>query len=113
MDKLNGQDQMQLIERAKKNMELATFAYKDHSNNYSEAERDYRIALAKKIIELKAEGYAATLILDLCKGDKVVANLKMTRDIESGLMQSAQSAIYNYRLEFKVLTEQAKQDMFG
>ena len=106
-------EQMQLIEKAKDNMELANMAYKDHSQQYAEFERDYRVALAKKILKLKAEGFAAGLTNDLAKGDENVAELKMKRDIEQGLMQSAQSAIYNFRLEFKVLTEQARQDMFG
>ena len=103
--------QLERIEKARENMEKANFSYKEHSANYSKAERDYRIALAKKIIILKGEGTAATLTNDLAKGDIDVAELKMQRDLESGLMQSALSAIYNYRLEYKQLNEQHKIDM--
>ena len=47
---MDGQSQLQLIETAKNNMEKANFSYKEHSTKYAKTERDYRIALAKKII---------------------------------------------------------------
>ena len=109
----SGQHQMELILKAKEMMELANKSFREHSLDYAENEKNYRIALAKKIIILKAEGYAATLILDVSKGDEEVAKLKMKRDISSGLMASAQSAIYSYRLEYKTLNEQFKTDMFA
>ena len=43
------------------------------------AEREYRMALAEAIFELKANGYAATLISDLARGS--VAELKFQRDL--------------------------------
>lgn len=109
----DGQTQLEKISKAKEMMEFAQKEFRIHGELYAEAERDYRIALAKKILKLKEEGFAATLTNDLAKGDEGVANLKMARDIESTLMHSAQNAIYNYRLEYKTLNEQAKQDMFG
>ena len=110
---MSGQDQLTKIEKSKEMMEFAQKEFRIHGELYAEAERDYRISLAKKILKLKEEGFAATLISNLAVGDAKVAGLRMTRDIEHTLMQSAQNAIYNYRLEYKTLNEQAKQDMFG
>ena len=44
------------------------------------SERDYRVALTKRIIILKNGGERATLIPDLARGDKKVAELKLERD---------------------------------
>ena len=44
------------------------------------SERDYRVALAKRVITLKAHGDRATLIPDLARGDEKVAELKLERD---------------------------------
>ena len=110
---MDGQTQAEQIQVAKDLMEYANKQFRKNGEEHAENEKNYRVALAKKILLLKEDGYAATLILDLSRGDPEVAELKQKRDISQTLMQSAQSAIYNYRLEYKILNDQAKQDMFG
>jgi len=110
---MSGQDQLAQIQVAKELMELANKNFRIHGIEYAENEKLYRVALAKRILILKEEGYAATLILDLSRGTPEVAELKQKRDISNTLMMSAQSAIYNYRLEYKLLNSQAQQDMFA
>ena len=109
----SGQTQIEQIKVAKGLMEEANKQFRIQGETHAVAEKEYRVALAKKILLLKEEGYAATLILDLCRGDKVVAELKQKRDIANALMQSAHNAIHNYRLEYKYLNEMARQDMFS
>ena len=110
---MSGQDQLEQIQVAKELMESANKQFRISGTEYAENEKNYRIALAKKILMLKEEGYAATLIVNLATGDEEVTNLRQKRDISNVLMQSAQSAIYNYRLEYKILNDQAKTDMFA
>jgi len=108
---MSGQSQLEQIQVAKELMESANKQFRIHGTEYAENEKNYRIALAKKILLLKEEGYAATLILDLSRGTENVAELKQKRDISSTLMNSAQMAVYNFRLEYKILNSQAQQDM--
>ena len=110
---MSGQDQIVQIQQAKELMESANKQFRINGTEYAENEKNYRIALAKKILILKEEGYAATLILDLSRGDEAVAELKQKRDISSTLMNSAQMAVYNYRLEYRLLNEQSRQDMMN
>ena len=110
---MSGQTQVEQILKAKELMEEANKQFRIHGIEYAENEKLYRVALAKRILILKEEGYAATLILDLSRGTPEVAELKQKRDISNTLMMSAQSAIYNYRLEYKLLNDQAKTDMFA
>lgn len=49
---------------------------------YAESERQYRLALSKEIVKLKAEGMQATLIPDVARGN--VAESKFKRDLAEG-----------------------------
>lgn len=49
-------------------------------NQKSEAEREYRILKAQKIVILRSEKMPVTLISDLVKGDPEVADLKLKLD---------------------------------
>jgi hypothetical protein len=52
------------------------------------AEKAYRVALAKKITELRAEGAAATTAADLARGDQHVAQLRFHRDVAEGVKEA-------------------------
>ncbi len=97
-------------EQANSNMRKATMAHTEHGKAYAKYEREYRMALAKKILRLRAEGYAVTLINHLAEGDTEVAQAKERRNIEQTLTKSAENAIINYRLESKQLHDDMKID---
>jgi DNA-binding transcriptional LysR family regulator len=65
---------------------------KDAFKQFAEAEEQYRIALAKRIVELRAEGWAATVCQDLARGDVNVARLRRERDIAEGVKEAAVQA---------------------
>lgn len=59
---------------------------------YAEAERAYRVSLAKRITELRASGQAATLAADLARGDEQVASLRYRRDVAEGVVEAAKQS---------------------
>lgn len=63
----------------------------------SQAEHDYRVALASKMTILRIEGTPVTIIPDLARGDKNVAKLKMDRDISKGVSDACKEAIKSIR----------------
>ena len=71
--------------------------------NKAKAERDYKIALNKKILQLKAEKLPATLIQGLSRGDESVAELRLQRDIAESSYFVCLDALNNLRLEIEVL----------
>ncbi|WP_427340630.1 hypothetical protein [Caloranaerobacter sp. DY30410] len=81
-----------------KNKELKELAVKK-----AEAEQAYRIALAKKMLELKTEGMSVSLINDLARGDKIVAELKMQRDISESLYDACREKIKDLRVEIDIM----------
>jgi hypothetical protein len=61
---------------------------------YAQAEKAYRLALASKITELRAAGESVSLAADLARGDAHVADLRMKRDIQEGVKEAARQRSY-------------------
>lgn len=45
-------------------------------NDKAETNRVYRIAIAKKLMQLRSEGIPVTVAKDIARGDKIVAEMK-------------------------------------
>lgn len=67
------------------------------SEKKAQAERDYNITTAEATLRLKREGHAITLITVLCKGDRIVADLKYSYDIADGVHKAAIESIRDVR----------------
>ena len=59
----------------------------------AEAERTYRIELAKAMLIYKSEGGAATISKDIVRGQKFIADLKFDRDVSRGISDACREAI--------------------
>ena len=60
----------------------------------AEAERDYRVAFARRIVELHDGGVAWTVAADVARGDEDVAELRRVRDIAQGLLGVAEARAF-------------------
>lgn len=72
----------------------------------AQTERDYRMALSKRLTVLRAEGAAVTHLLDIAKGEPEIAKLRFERDIADSLYQSALEAINVQKLKIRILENQ-------
>lgn len=88
------------------NLNLAIKELKVRGQAKAEAEKNYRIALAKEMLRLRTEGTPVTIISDLCRGNEQIATLKMQRDIADSLYESNMQAIYNYKLNIDIVQNQ-------
>jgi len=75
-------------ELTQKNDEYASLA-----ENRAQKERAYRIAKAKKIVELRANGEPVTIIPDLTKGDKLVSQLRLEFVVADGVLKACSNSI--------------------
>jgi hypothetical protein len=94
--------------RGKQGQEAAEEARKDAAEALALAERLYRVQLAKRIVELKAEGMPATVCQDLARGDNGVADLRYTRDVAQGVLDVAEQRAWRHaadRRDILALTE--------
>lgn len=61
---------------------------------YARAERTYRVALARRMVELRAGGMAITACEVVAKGDTVIAGLREERDVAEGVKETAKHAAW-------------------
>ena len=77
---------------------------------YAQAEQDYRIALAEKILMERTNGIPVTIISDVCRGDRKIAKLKFERDVAETVYKAALEAINTYKLQIKLLESQIDRE---
>ena len=78
--------------------------------DHAQAEKDYRIALAEKMITERESGKPATILSDICRGDKSIAMLKFQRDCMEVSYKAAQEAINIYKIQIKSLENQLDRE---
>lgn len=76
----------------------------------AELERDYKVLLAKTILQLQEDGQRATVILDVAKGSPDVAEKKRERDVAEVVYVNAQEAINVYKKTIDCLREQIARE---
>lgn len=94
------------IEKYNDLLEKAVSEMKKRSKDLAEKEYYYRMALSKRLTELRAEGQAVTHLADIARGEKNIAKLRLDRDVAKGLYESAQEAINVYKIKIRVLENQ-------
>lgn len=91
-------------------LEVALKECKTRGRAAAEAEQTYRVALAEKILLLRENGLPATLIGDVARGDKDVAQLKFERDCSQVVYENAQEAVLVFKKQIDVLREQIERE---
>ena len=107
------QDLINELNHHRQSLNYAIKELKERGNNKAKAERDYRVALAKKMLELREKGTPVTIISDLCRGDEEIARLKMERDIAESLYDSNMQFIYSTKLNIDIIVNQINNEIKG
>ncbi len=96
----------QEIEKYINLLETAVAEMKKRSKDLAQKEYLYRMALSKRLTELRADGQPVTHLADIARGEPNIAKLRLDRDIAKGLYDSSQEAINVYKLKIRVLENQ-------
>ena len=94
---------MQKVQEYEGLLDRAVPTLKQRGIDKAKAEQVYRVALAKKFLELKAQGEKVTIMSDLARGDEAVAQLKFERDVAETLYDSNREAIMVYKKQIDTL----------
>ena len=100
----------QAIEKELKLLDAAVKALKPRGQKKAQTEHDYRVALSKRLLELRAAGQPVTHLLEIAKGEPEIAGLRLERDIAESLYESAQEAINVQKLKIRVLENQLSRE---
>jgi len=79
----------------------------------AKAEGAYRVALAKKILVERDKGTPVTIISDICRGDRGIAELKFRRDVAEVMYQVALETINVYKIEARQIEAQIEREWKG
>lgn len=98
------------IEETLANGEKSLAEFKKWSNEYAKRERDYRVALSKRLIQRRTEGFPVTSLADIVRGEEDIAKLKYERDIAEGLKNSAEKGTDFYKLTARLMEAQTSRE---
>lgn len=73
-------------------------------------EREYRIALAEFILIKRTEGLPVTIIGDVARGDRKIAQLKFERDTAQSVYDANQEAINVWKLQARMIESQIDRE---
>lgn len=76
----------------------------------AEAERDYKIALNKRVLELREERMAVTLIQLVIHGEKDVAEFRFKRDVAQTIYDTNMEHINGTKLQMRILENQINKE---
>lgn len=91
--------------RAAEAQKAGEHAVRDAAADLAEKERAYRVALARRIVEVHADGAAWTVAQDLARGDQAVADLRYHRDVAAGVLEAAQQRAWRHTADRKDVLE--------
>ncbi len=93
-----------------KTLDRALAQLGDRGRAYAQAEKDYRMALSKKLLIERNNKLPTTILVDVCKGDEEVAALKFQRDCNESYYKACLEGINVLKLEIKMLDEQISRE---
>lgn len=91
-------------------MQKASRELKERGIALAKAEAEYQTVKNKRALEMRAEGYAATMIGLILKGDEQVSGKLFERDCAQVLYDSAKEALNCYKLDARLLEAQLERD---
>lgn len=94
---------MEDMQKLIKMLDASARALSRRGRDAAQAEKEYRMELAKTILRLRAEGMPATVIADVARGDPQIAALKMARDTQEAVYDAAKEYVNVLKIQVRVL----------
>ena len=106
-------DLMEELERRTKILDASIKELTKTGKAYAEAEREYKIAVCKKALELKDGGMPVTLIQLVIYGYQEIATLRFKRETAQVIYNANQEAINSTKLEIRILQNQIEKEYYN
>ena len=101
-----GADLINEIQQKSNQLTTAITELKKRGRIKSITESEYRVAMATKLLELRDLGHPVTIIGDLARGNRDIADLRLKRDIAETEYNVALEYINVTKLQIRILENQ-------
>lgn len=98
------------IQRKVDELEVSIKSLRKTGTDYAAAERDYKIALRKRTLELRAQDMAVGIIDKCIYGEPDVAEKRFKRDCAEAIYKANLEHINATKLEIRILSEQINRE---
>jgi hypothetical protein len=105
-----GQDLINDLQTLIIKMNKAVDVLATNGRKLADAERTYRMALAKEILKEREAGIPVTIIGDLSRGDSTIADLKFARDAAESVYDANNEAINVWKLQARLMEAQISRE---
>ena len=99
-------DLVNQINYLQKQLDVSVKQLRKNGIAFAEAEKEYKVAVCKKALELKDNGMAVTLIQLCIYGYEEIALLRFKRDSAEVIYNANQEAINSIKLQLRILENQ-------
>lgn len=100
----------QMLQDDRRLMKAASSELKKRGETYARAEAEYQATKNKRALELKADGFSATMIQLIIKGDDEVNDKLFERDLAEMDYRSAIEALNVYKLDARMIEAQIQRE---
>lgn len=98
------------LQNKTKELDISIKNLRKSGTEYAQAEQDYKIKIAEKVLKMKSEGMPATLINLVVYGEKEVAKLRYNRDVKEAIYKANMEAINSTKLQLRLIESQLNRE---
>ena len=98
------------IRLEQKLLDRAVAELKPRGRAKAQTEYEYKMALSKRLTELRARGEPVTHLADIARGMPDIAELRLKRDLACSLYEIAQEAINVQKLKIRIIENQLSRE---
>lgn len=103
-------DLMEKLKELSDQLDQSIRMLRNNGNSAAQAEQEYQIAKNQTILKLKSEGFPATLIKEMVKGDPDVCQKMLSRDIAKVMYDTNKEHINIKKLQLRTIEEQIERE---
>ena len=98
------------MEQLRNDLNVSIKSLRKSGTDYAEKERDYKILLRQKVLELRDSGMAVGIIDKTCYGIPEVAEKRFERDVAKTVYEANEEAINSLKLQIRIVESQIQRE---
>ena len=103
-------DLLNELQQKTKELNISIKKLRETGTTYAEREKEYKIAVNKKALELRENGVPVTLIQTVIYGYPEIAKLRFERDVALTIYEANREAIQSTKLQIRILESQISRE---